>query len=158
MTHLRYQNLVTILHAHRQTVALLVKQTGSNSQNLRLIELFDRAFWKKNAARGLCLGFYTLHEHAIEERCDGSDGLENGRLGGRISSSMSAHDSINSPFWLGAEWAMRKLMWWDGDLVLSCVSSNCFERKESKHRTAWKLFKVGRFTWLELQRISLADS
>lgn len=74
-TYLRNQDLVARLHANSDSLAILVVGTRSNSKNLGLVELLDSRLGKEDTAGSLGLGFYALHEDAVEERGDGLDRL-----------------------------------------------------------------------------------
>lgn len=97
-TDLRNQNLVADRNAWRYPVAVLVQTTGADSQDACLIQLLDGAFGEEDAARGLGLGLDPLHEDAIEERRNGLDGLECGRLRGPCVSRISASSQSDAPF------------------------------------------------------------
>jgi hypothetical protein len=68
MTYLRNQNLVTRLYARRDPLSLLVNGTGSNGQDLCLVELGE-----EDAGCGLGFGLEALDEDAVEERGNGLD-------------------------------------------------------------------------------------
>lgn len=87
-TELRNENLVAALDAHGYSLAILVHQTRANCQHLCLVKLLDCAVGKEDAAGGLGLSFDALHQDAVEERCEGLDGLEGG-LGALVVSSWS---------------------------------------------------------------------
>ena len=67
-TYLGDQNAVTSADAHRDTLAVAVNCTGTNSENLSLVLLLDAALRKEDARGGLSLGLDTLDEHAVQER------------------------------------------------------------------------------------------
>lgn len=83
---LRNQHLVAGPHAAGHPLAFLVEPAGSHGENLCFIEILDGAFGQENAAGGLGIGLYALHEHAIEERRERLDGLERGGLGAESQS------------------------------------------------------------------------
>ena len=86
-TYLRDQHLVTGLNARCYALALLVERAGPNSQDLGLVELLDGGVRQEDARRRLGLGLDALHEDAVEERSDATDGLD-GRLEVPVSSRM----------------------------------------------------------------------
>lgn len=77
-TYLRNQHLITRLHAGRDPLSLLINRARAHGQHLRLVEVLDGGLGQENAACGLGLGLYALHQDAVEERGDGADGLEGG--------------------------------------------------------------------------------
>jgi hypothetical protein len=78
-TYLGNQHLVARLHARRNTLALPVKRTGSDSEDLGLIQLLHGGLGQEDAGCGLGLGLDALDEDAVEEGRNGADGLD-GRL------------------------------------------------------------------------------
>ena len=76
---LRDQDLVAGLDAGGDALALAVKGTGADSEDLGLVELLDGRLGQEDARRRFGLGLDALHEDAVEQRRNGADGLE-GRL------------------------------------------------------------------------------
>lgn len=74
------QDLVAGLHADGNAVSGLVEGAGADGEDLGLVQLLDRCLGQEDARGGLGLRLEALHEHAVEERGEGADGLE-GRLG-----------------------------------------------------------------------------
>ena len=74
-TKLRNQNLVAGLDRRSNALSIAVKGAGANSQNFGLVEFLDGRLGEEDAAGGLGLGLDALDEDAIEERCEGFDGL-----------------------------------------------------------------------------------
>lgn len=79
-TKLGNQDLVAGLDTQRNPLAILVVETGANSEDLALVELLDGAIGKEDAGGSLGLGLHALHENAVEERCEGLDVLEEGLM------------------------------------------------------------------------------
>lgn len=79
---LRDQHLVAGLHRALDPLALPVEPARADGEHLRLVELLDGRLWQEDAARRLGLGLDALHEHPVEQRGNGADGLECGRLEG----------------------------------------------------------------------------
>lgn len=76
-TKRRKQNTVTDGHAHGDALAIAVQTTGSDGQDLGLVELLDARLGQEDAAGGLGLGLDALDKHAVQEGsevADGSDG------------------------------------------------------------------------------------
>lgn len=74
-TKLRNQNLVTGLNGRSNALSIAVKGTGANSENLGFVEFLDGGLGEEDATGGLGLGLDALDEDAIEEGCEGLDGL-----------------------------------------------------------------------------------
>jgi hypothetical protein len=74
------QNLVAGLDAERYPLAILVVKTGTDGEDLALVELLDGAIRKEDASGGLGLGLHALDEDTVEERCEGLDVLEEGLM------------------------------------------------------------------------------
>lgn len=74
-TKLRNQNLVARLDRRSNALSIAVKGTGANSQNLGLVQLLDGGLGEEDTAGSLGLGLDALDEDAVEERCEGLDGL-----------------------------------------------------------------------------------
>lgn len=74
-TKLGDQNLVARLDRRSNALSIAVKGTGANSQNLGLVELLDGGLGEEDTAGGLGLGLDALDEDAVEEGCEGLDGL-----------------------------------------------------------------------------------
>lgn len=66
-TYLRNQDLVTGVDAHGETLAILVKEAGANSENLGLVLLLDAALREEDAGGGLGLGLDALDQDAVQE-------------------------------------------------------------------------------------------
>ena len=81
-TYLRNQHSIPSLNTTGDPLPILIQTTWSNSQDLRLIQLFDGGLGQEDAGCGLGLGFDALHEDAVEEWCEGADGFEGGGLCG----------------------------------------------------------------------------
>ena len=79
-TYLGNQHAVANDHAHGQAVALLVESTGSDSQDLGLVELLDARLGQEDAAGSLGIGLDALDEDAIQQRSEGADGADGGGL------------------------------------------------------------------------------
>lgn len=77
-THLRNQNPVTGRDAHRYPLAILVESTGTDSQNLGLVELLHCGLGEEDSAGGLGVSLEALHEDAVEEGSEVLDGAEGG--------------------------------------------------------------------------------
>jgi hypothetical protein len=78
ITHLRNQNPVTGRNTHRYPLAILVESTGTDSQNLGLVELLHCGLGEEDPASGLGVSLEALHEDAVEERSEVLDGAEGG--------------------------------------------------------------------------------
>jgi hypothetical protein len=79
-TYLGDQHTVTLLDAHGQPVALLVERTGSDGEDLGLVELLNAGLGEEDAAGGLGLGLDALDEDAVQKRSEGADGTDGGSL------------------------------------------------------------------------------
>lgn len=77
-TELGDQDLVAGLDAGGDALALAVKGTGANGQDLGLVELLDGRLGQEDTRGGLGLGLDALDEDAVEQGRDGADGLEGG--------------------------------------------------------------------------------
>lgn len=64
---MRNQNLVAGSDTHREALAILVKGTGANSEDLGLVLLLDAALRKEDAGGGLSLGLDALDQDAVQE-------------------------------------------------------------------------------------------
>lgn len=76
-SYLGNQNTVTDGHAHGDALAIAVQATGSDGENLGLVELLNARLGQEDAAGGLGLGLDALDKHAVQEGsqvADGSDG------------------------------------------------------------------------------------
>lgn len=78
--YLRYQNIVTLFHTHRQSVAGLVKCARTGCEYLRLVQFLHTAFWQEDSTSSLRFGLYPLNQHAVHERQERANGFEGGRL------------------------------------------------------------------------------
>jgi hypothetical protein len=74
VTHLGNQNAVSGSDAHRYPLAILVESTGTNGQDLGLIELLHGSLWEEDTTGGLRVGFDALNEDAVKERSERLDG------------------------------------------------------------------------------------
>lgn len=74
--YLGNQHSVANSNAHGDALAITVQATGSNGQNLGLVELLDAGLGQEDAAGGLGLGLDALDEHAVQERSEGTDGAD----------------------------------------------------------------------------------
>jgi len=74
-TKLRNQNLVTGLNGRSDALAITVKSTGANSEDLCFVELLDGGLGEEDATGSLGLGLDALDEDAVEEGSEGLDGL-----------------------------------------------------------------------------------
>jgi hypothetical protein len=61
-------------------LALLIQAPRTHRQNSRLVQFLHAGLGEENATCRFGLGFYALDEHAVEERREGLDGFESGRL------------------------------------------------------------------------------
>lgn len=66
-TYLRDQDTVTGSNAHGEALAVLVEDTGANSEDLGLVLLLDAALGEEDTGGGLGLGLDTLDQDAVEE-------------------------------------------------------------------------------------------
>jgi len=66
-TYLRNQNLVTGGNAHGEALAILVKGTGTNGENLGLVLLLNAALREEDAGGGLGLGLDALDQNAVQK-------------------------------------------------------------------------------------------
>jgi hypothetical protein len=64
---LRNQNPIAGRHTHGQALAILVESTGSDGEDLALVQLLDRGLGEEDAAGGLGLGLDALDEHAVQQ-------------------------------------------------------------------------------------------
>lgn len=79
-TYLRNQHSVTLLHAHRYPLAFAVKTTGSDGQDLGLVQLLNGGLGQEDAAGRLGLSLHALYQDAVEEGSERADGFQSGRL------------------------------------------------------------------------------
>jgi hypothetical protein len=80
-TKLGDQNLVAGLDGRSDALAIAVEATGTDGQDLGLVELLDGRLGQEDATGGLGLGLDALDQDAVEQRSKGLDGLGgNGRL------------------------------------------------------------------------------
>lgn len=75
-TYLGDQDAVANGDTHGQAVALLVKSAGSNGQDLGLVKLLHARLGQEDAAGRLGVGLDALHENAVQQRDQGSDGSD----------------------------------------------------------------------------------
>ena len=66
-TYHRDEDLVTGGDAHGEALAVLVKGTGANSEDLSLVLLLDTALREEDAGGSLSLGLDALDQDAVEE-------------------------------------------------------------------------------------------
>lgn len=79
-TILRDQHAVAGLDTHGHALALLVEETGSDGEDLALVQLLDAGLREEDAAGGLGLGLNALHEDAVQQGDEVLDRSESGRL------------------------------------------------------------------------------
>jgi hypothetical protein len=79
-TYLWNQDLISRLHTTLYPLALLIQAPRAHRQNFRLVQFLHAGLGEENATCRFGLGFYALDEHAVEERREGLDGFESGRL------------------------------------------------------------------------------
>jgi hypothetical protein len=72
-TYLRNQNFVAGADTHGEALAILVKGTGANGEDLGLVLLLDAALREEDAGGGLGLGLDSLDQDAVQE---GSEALD----------------------------------------------------------------------------------
>jgi len=68
MTYLRDQNLIARLYARCDPLSVLVNCTGSNGQDLCLVELLHSGLGEEDTGCGLGLWLEALDKDAVEER------------------------------------------------------------------------------------------
>ena len=78
--YLRNQNLITSRNSHRHALAISINSTGSNSEDLGLVELLDARLGQVDAGGGLGLGLDALDENAVQKGDEGLDGADRGSL------------------------------------------------------------------------------
>lgn len=81
-TYLGNEDTVARLDRHGHPLAVLVKSTRANGEDLGLVQLLDGALRQEDAGRGLRLSLDPLDENAVQERNEGLDRSE-GSLDGR---------------------------------------------------------------------------
>jgi hypothetical protein len=69
-TYLRNQHLIALLNAHRYPLAFAIETTGTDSQDLGLVQLLDGGLGQEDAAGGLGLSLNALDQDAVEEGCE----------------------------------------------------------------------------------------
>lgn len=77
-THLRNQNLITRRNAHRNPLAITIKQARADGKDFRLVLLLDGCFGEEDARGGFGFGFYALDEDAVEEGGEAFDVADEG--------------------------------------------------------------------------------
>jgi hypothetical protein len=77
-TKLGDQDAVADSDAHGQALAILVEATGSDGEDLGLVQLLDARLGQEDAAGRLGLGLDTLHENAVQEGGEGADRSDGG--------------------------------------------------------------------------------
>jgi hypothetical protein len=77
-TYLRNQNPVTSCNTHCYPLAILVESTGTDSQDLGLVELLHGGLGEENSTGGLSISLDALNEDAVEKRSEVLDGSEGG--------------------------------------------------------------------------------
>jgi hypothetical protein len=80
LSYLRNQHLVSLVHAHGNPLAVLVEAAGADGQHLGLVQLLDAALGEEDAAGRPRLGLDALDQDPVQERDEGLDALECGRL------------------------------------------------------------------------------
>lgn len=74
-TELGDQDLVAGLDGGSNALAIAVKGTGANGENLGLVELLDGRLGEEDATGGLGLGLDALDQDAVEQGSERLDGL-----------------------------------------------------------------------------------
>lgn len=77
--YLGNQHSVANSNAHGDALAITVQTTGSNSEDLGLVELLDAGLGQEDAASCLGLGLDALDKHTVQEGSESTDGAD-GRL------------------------------------------------------------------------------
>jgi len=80
ITYLRNQDLISGLHTALYPLAILIQTPRTDCQNSRLVQFLDAGLGEENAACSFGLGLYALDEYTVEQRREGLDGSESGRL------------------------------------------------------------------------------
>jgi hypothetical protein len=75
-TELGNEDLVTGSDTHGETLAVLVEETGANSEDLGLVLLLDGGLGEEDAGGGLGLGLDALDQDAVQEGGEGLDVAE----------------------------------------------------------------------------------
>lgn len=103
-TYLRNQNLVTGVDTHGKALAIPVKGTGANGENLSLVLLLDAALGEEDAGGGLGLRLDALDQNAVQEGGEALDVAEDRLLGQESVQSAT----IGSGRWLDDRSGARK--------------------------------------------------
>lgn len=87
-THLGDQDSVANRHTHGQTRASLGERTGSNSQNLALVQLLNARLGQEDAAGRLGLSLDALDQDTVQQGDEGLDRSDSGglKMGGELIS------------------------------------------------------------------------
>lgn len=101
ISYLRNQDLVAGLYADCNALALLVKGTGANGEDLGLVQLLDGGLGEEDAGCGLGFGLDALDEDAVEERGDGADRLDGRLWNGRVSLELWVVHAELAEVWRG---------------------------------------------------------
>lgn len=91
VTYLGDEDLVTSGDAHGETIAILVEETGANSENMGLILLLDGSLREEDTGGSLGLGLDALDQDAVQEGGEGLDVAED-----RLKDDMLVHCRRNS--------------------------------------------------------------
>ena len=75
-TELRNEDLVTGSDTHGETLAILVEETGANSEDLSLVLLLDGGLGEEDAGGGLGLRLDALDQDAVQEGGEALDVAE----------------------------------------------------------------------------------
>lgn len=93
-TILRDQHAVAGLDTHGHALALLVEETGSDGEDLALVQLLDAGLREEDAAGGLGLGLNALHEDAVQQGDEVLDRSESGRHFERLEAGITRDRSV----------------------------------------------------------------
>jgi hypothetical protein len=75
-TYLRNEDLVTSVDTHGETLAVTVKETGANGEDLGLVLLLDGSLGEEDTGGSLGLGLDALDQDAVQEGGEGLDVAE----------------------------------------------------------------------------------
>lgn len=75
-TYLRNEDLVTGVDTHGETLAVAVKETGANGEDLGLVLLLDGSLGEEDTGGSLGLGLDALDQDAVQEGGKGLDVAE----------------------------------------------------------------------------------
>ena len=76
----RNQHPITGLNTSRDSVALLVKNAGSDGENIGLIKLLDILLRNEDARGSLSLSFSTTNQNSVQKRDNVLERLKSSRL------------------------------------------------------------------------------